>query len=222
MIKVDEMGLFSWTDPEEKTPKELLNLKDEMDKHKEYVVNHMTTIEGILSKILKLYEIQNTDIIDLRRDLLSFAAGITDLHFELRSDDKTVFSPTKGLLTGNTRTYYAAVLSPLLKELDIGINTGIELSMLAAVPDDAELRYRLALHGKGVDFLIYEPADMSILAAVKLVDNNDDGITGKILADVNIKYIRVNRDDPAERIVEVMREQVRTAVNEVRSTKAQE
>jgi hypothetical protein len=69
------MGLFSWSEPTESPS----SLSDEIaDLKKSFLMLQKTfnsralTIEGCVTNIIKLYQIQNMDIANLRRELMSF------------------------------------------------------------------------------------------------------------------------------------------------------
>jgi hypothetical protein len=206
------MGLFSWAEPEDNIRQDIKALKTQLDELKDLLNSKISAVEGLMSKTLRLYEQQDTDIVELRRAVLDIVVEKSDDLVCLGdtpegTDLSAVFKPAQGLLSNNARMYYNAVLRDLSHELGFGVFPGARLDMLCTVPDDRNARYRRYLKDRSVDFVLCKPESGDIICTIGLVHADDDDITGKLLQICGIPYITVNRDEPC--IVEDMREEVR-------------
>jgi hypothetical protein len=206
------MGLFSWTEPEDNLTRDINTLKTEVAELKGLVSSKISAIEGLMSKTLRLYEQQDTDIVELRRAVLDIVVDNTgDLTTFEDVPDGTdlsdIFKPTRGLLSNNARLYYNAVLKDLSNELGFTVFSAVRLDTICHVPDDRNARYRRYLKNRSVDFVLCNPESGDVICAIRLIRGDDDGITAKLLDICHIPFITVNRDD--SNYVDEMREDVR-------------
>jgi hypothetical protein len=172
------MSTFPWPDSPaalQSGEKDIEALAKEIGSLKESVIDSHTSIEDIITNILKLYEIQNTGIINFRREVLSYIRssrqtaetsqeifGWNGLSYPVDEDIRNsfVFNRPPG-----QAPYYKDVILKALEGTNIRVSFNVRLDdLFSAVPGKSE--YMTYLKGRYVDYLIYD--EVKIYCAVVL------------------------------------------------------
>ncbi|MDR0903281.1 MAG: hypothetical protein LBM59_01455 [Ruminococcus sp.] len=172
------MGLFSWTEPDENgksSCEDIAELKKIVIMLSESFNRRALTIEGCVTNLLKLYQIQNMDIANLRRELLSFASQTADkadapaedmfiqanLSYPTDEDIKKAFVFSK---TPGSSEYYKTVIHPAIRHLPHSVSFYVRLEDLFSSAGSSYAPYKAFLRDRYIDYLIYD--ESQIICAV--------------------------------------------------------
>jgi hypothetical protein len=219
------MGLFSLSNQEDETEKSIIDIKSEINSLQKFVSTHISLIEDILSNSLKLYQVQDTDIKNLRREIINIVKGnVENARFEFGEDFfsgniefDSVIKKKCEIFDSRVRAYYKSVLAPLSGQLEFDVAPGLHLSDICEITSDAHAKYLPLLESRTLDFLLFEPADMRTIAVIKLRSSNEDDLTlSQILKSVGIPFLSVDCDDADACSVDILSENVRNIIREAR------
>ncbi|MDR0974888.1 MAG: hypothetical protein LBL80_04260 [Ruminococcus sp.] len=174
------MGFFSWVEPPDETASltaEIADLKSSFMSLQSSLNNRSLSIEGYVSNIIKLYQIQNMDVANLRREILSYIIPNsepsaessedifmqTDLSYPKDEDIKEAFAFAK---TPGSSAYYKEVIRPALDGLPFAVSFYVRLEDLFTASDSEHSAYKAFLRDRYIDYLIYD--ENRIICAVLL------------------------------------------------------
>jgi hypothetical protein len=164
------MGTFPWPDsPTSLRPgeKDIESLSKEIGNLKESVSDSHTSIEGIITNILKLYQMQNRDIANFRREVLSYiksknqATETSEEIFGNKGFSYPVDEDIRNSFVFNRppgqAPYYKNVILKALEGTNIRVSFNVRLDdLFSAVPGKSE--YMAYLKERYVDYLFYDEA----------------------------------------------------------------
>jgi hypothetical protein len=172
------MSSFPWPDsPTTLRPgeKDIETLAKEIGNFKESVNDSHTSIEGIITNLLKLYQAQFTDNANFRREVLSYIKTTrqqTETSEEIFGrnglsypDDEDIENSFVFNRPPGQAPYYKEVILKALEGTNIRVSFNVRLDdLFSAVPGKSE--YMTYLRGRYVDYLIYD--EVKIYCAVVL------------------------------------------------------
>ncbi|MDR0986485.1 MAG: hypothetical protein LBL98_02155 [Ruminococcus sp.] len=193
-----------WSDfagDEKASTDEIADLKKSIAALNDSFNRRALTIEGCVTNLLKLYQIQNMDLVNLRRELMSFMVNNadkscetaeemfiqTDLSYPSDEDIKKAFVFSK---TPGSSEYYKTVIRPALRHLPHSVSFYVRLEDLFSAAGKDYVPYKAYLRDRYLDYLIYD--ETHIICAV-MIEHTATGkyidFVERLLAVFNIPFL---------------------------------